>query len=496
VLEVTNLTDNELIDCSSFTFFPNGSPLPGFFQSPVSDSTPVWCKDWSAVSINLNDKAGKTIRLFFKTADCTFRRHFGYAYVDVNTECSSEFTGATYCPDDTSVTITGPYGYQSYTWYNSNFTQVIGSGQTLTLNPPPLSGTTVAVTVEPYSGYGCSDTLYANLVDTLTLQAAAGPDAVYCNNNPVPLGAIPKPGVVYNWNPTTGLSDPNIANPFANPQVNTTYYLTVRSTGGGCMDTDTVLIESEYIDTTIMLQGKNAFCITSGDSAVLIVQPTERIQWFRNGVAINGATDTRFRVPQSGTYHAVLYGKGNCQVTTRKENILIEVPRPSIMYPDEYAVINIPIQLNARNFGVTYLWKPPVYLDAVTDDSPLFSAPIELDQQYTVDITTALGCVTTDRQLVKVIKEVKVYVPTAFTPNNDGLNDVIRPIMMGIKQFQYFRVYNRWGQLMYNMPPGHIGWDGRLNGEIQPTGVFVWVFSGIGADKKVYTQGGTVTLIR
>ncbi len=66
-LEVMNTTDNELITCSSFTFFPNGSPLPGFFQSPNSDTTAVWCKDWSAVTINLNNKAGKTIRLFFKT---------------------------------------------------------------------------------------------------------------------------------------------------------------------------------------------------------------------------------------------------------------------------------------------------------------------------------------------------------------------------------------------------------------------------------------------
>lgn len=491
-----NVTDNQLIDCSSFTFFPNGSPLPGFFQSPVSDSTPVWCKNWSAVSINLNEKAGKTIRLFFKTADCTFRRHFGYAYIDVNSECSSEFTGATYCPDDTSVTVTGPYGYQTYTWYNQNFTQVIGSGQTLVLNPPPVSGTTVAVTVEPYSGYGCSDTLYADLVDTLRLEARAGADAVYCNQNPAPLGTVPKPGVVYNWSPAAGLSDPNIANPFASPSVTTAYYLSVRSPGGGCLDTDTVIVESEYIDTTLLLEGKSAFCITSADSAVLVVQPTERIQWFRNNSPIAGAAGNRYRARQSGTYHAVLYGKGDCLTETRREEITIEVPRPGIRYPDEYAVINIPIQLQARNFGVEVLWNPSVYLDNAVLLTPAFKASAELEQDYDIDITTALGCLTTDKQLVKVVKEVKVYVPTAFTPNNDGLNDVIKPIMMGIRQFQYFRIYNRWGQMVYNMPTGHIGWDGKIGGEIQATGVYVWSFSGIGADKKIYTQRGTVTLIR
>jgi len=82
-LEVMNVTDNQLIQCSSFTFFPNGSSLPGFFQSPNGDTTAVWCKVWSAVTNNLNGQAGKTIRLFFKTADCTFRRHFANAYVGV-----------------------------------------------------------------------------------------------------------------------------------------------------------------------------------------------------------------------------------------------------------------------------------------------------------------------------------------------------------------------------------------------------------------------------
>src|SRR5262249_39288839 len=142
VLEIMNVTDNKLIECSSFTFIPYGTLLPGFYESanPAGD-VPVWCKDWSAVSIDLNGYAGKTIRLFFKTADCTFRRHFGYAYIDVNSECTSEFVGSVYCPDDTVVNLTAPYGYQAYKWFNSSFTQVLGNQQTIHLQPIPTSGT-------------------------------------------------------------------------------------------------------------------------------------------------------------------------------------------------------------------------------------------------------------------------------------------------------------------------------------------------------------------
>jgi len=102
-IEVLNVKDNKLIECASFTFISMGSSLPGFKVSDRGDTTTVLYKDWSAVSVDLSGNAGKTIRLMFKTADCTFRRHFGYAYIDVNTECTTTFVGANYCPDDTVI---------------------------------------------------------------------------------------------------------------------------------------------------------------------------------------------------------------------------------------------------------------------------------------------------------------------------------------------------------------------------------------------------------
>ncbi len=103
---------------------------------------------------------------------------------------------------------------------------------------------------------------------------------------------------------------------------------------------------------------------------------------------------------------------------------------------------------------------------------------------------------TVDTQVVKTIKEVKIYVPTAFTPNNDGLNDFLRPILIGVKELNYFRVYNRWGQVIYEMKGNQRGWDGTIQGLLQPTGVYVWMVQGLGLDKKLHTQKGTTVLIR
>jgi gliding motility-associated-like protein len=497
VTEITNVTDNTIISCASFTFIPYGSILPGFFESPNPiDNTPIWCKDWSAVSINLDGMAGKTIRLFFKTSDCTFRRHFGYAYIDVNSECSSEFTGATYCPDDTAVNVTAPYGYQNYTWFNNTFTQVLGTSQTLHFNPPPPPGTTFAVELVPYSGYGCLDTLYANMVDTLKLKANAGLDGLSCNNNSITIGAISKPGVNYSWSPVTWLSNPNISNPKANPSVNTEYELTVRSDGGGCLNKDTVVVKASVIDSSLQMTGKSLFCINTGDSAVLTVKPTNNIQWFRNGGTIFGANQVRYKVNQSGLYYAELGNSDGCTITTRSEEIVIESPRPGITYPLQYAIIDIPAELQARTFGISVSWDPSTYLNNPAIANPLFTASAELEQLYSITIKTAAGCTTVDKQLVKVIKEVQVYVPTAFTPDNNGLNDYMLPIMLGIKELKYFRIYNRGGQLVYDHHPNQPGWDGKIGGLPQSTGVFVWMFQGLGWDKKLHTQKGTVALIR
>ena len=494
-IEVKNVTDNQIITCSSFTFIPYGTLLPGFFTStnPRGD-TPVWCKNWSAVSVNLDGMAGKTIRLFFKTADCTFRRHFGYAYIDVNSECTDEFVGAKYCPDDTAVNVIAPYGYQNYTWYNHSFSNVLGTDQTIRFSPPPPVGTTIAVEVVPYNGYGCLDTLYARLVDTLTITANAGRDTISCNHSPVVIGANSKPGLVYSWTPAAGLSDPRISNPIATPDVTTSYIVATRHDGGGCLNKDTVVVKASIIRDSLELIGKAVYCFGSGDSTILLVQPTDNIQWFKDGIAINGAEQSEFRVTRSGTYYAILSNNDGCAVTTNRQDVIIDKARPGITYPVQYAVIDLPTTLQARDFGATALWSPANFLDNAASYTPTFRS--STDQLYTVEIKTTTGCATVDTQMVKIVPHADIYVPSAFTPNDDERNDILRPTLMGIKELHYFRVYNRWGQVMFETKTNYAGWDGKYKGAPQSTQVFVWIVEGVGVDGRVYSKKGTSTLIR
>ena len=493
-IEVTNVTDNTIIDCSSFTFIAVGSSMPGFEHSTMSDSITVLYKNWSAVSVDLSGKAGKTIRLFFKTADCTFRRHFGYAYIDVDSECSTSFVGASYCPADTLVRVTAPYGFQSYEWYDNSFTRLLGNQQTLTLAPPPATGTNIAVKVKPYDGYGCPLTLFTELKNNLVLNPNAGRDGLSCNSNPVLIGSAPRADLQYQWSPATGLSNAQIGNPSASPDKTTAYVLKVSSVGGGCSATDTVIVRASFVDSSLEMIGKDAFCIDNGDSAVLKVQPTNNILWYRNDIAIGGANNPIYRVTSSGSYYARLKNAEGCTVSTEEKVITMDKAKPGITYPVAYAITDLPLSLKARPIGANVLWNPLANLNNAQSFNPVFRGGDE--KLYTIEIKTLTECLTVDTQLVKIIKNVDIFVPTAFTPNGDGKNDVLRPHLRGIKELRYFKIFNRWGQLLFEGRNELTDWDGRFKGTPQQIQTVVWIAEGIGVDDRIYTRKGTSTLIR
>lgn len=493
-IEAINVTDNKVITCASSTFIALGSSLSGFRVSTLIDTITVLYKDWSSVSVDLSGNAGKTIRLIFKTADCTFRRHFGYAYIDVNSECGGNLIGAAYCPDDTVLHVSAPFGFQSYTWYDSSLTDVLGTQQVLTLSPVPASGTTVAVKLNPYLGFGCPKTMFAHLRDTLTVTANAGRDTLSCNEDPVQIGTISKMGLAYAWSPAAGLTNANIANPFAAPKVTTSYVVTTSSAGGGCRIRDTVLVRASSIDTVLHLTGKAMFCAGYGDSAILTVQQNQDIQWYQDGLPIGGERGTIYRVERSGIYYALLSNAAGCTVPTQKQPVIIDIAKPGITYPVEYAIIDLPFTLHAREIGENVLWEPATSLNTPTSFSPVFNG--DKEQLYTISISTNTGCLTTDTQLVKTVKHVEIYVPTAFTPNNDRTNDILSPILRGVKEINYFRVFNRQGQLVFEGRNEESGWDGSFKGVQQSTQVVVWMLSCVGLDGVVYTRKGTSILLR
>ena len=141
-----------------------------------------------------------------------------------------------------------------------------------------------------------------------------------------------------------------------------------------------------------------------------------------------------------------------------------------------------------------FTWAPPAGLSNTDELQP--SAVLQRDQFYSLSGITAAGCIASDNIKITVFRFPGVLVPSAFTPNHDGVNDVLRPRYNGIKRLDYFAFYNRGGQLIFKTSDMTKGWDGSLNTVSMNTQTFVWIVSAEDFDGKKYQLKGTVTLIR
>lgn len=160
---------------------------------------------------------------------------------------------------------------------------------------------------------------------------------------------------------------------------------------------------------------------------------------------------------------------------------------------------NIPFKLNAHwtgDFnGIPVLtWSPANGLNTSGGYDP--TAILQNDRLYYLTATTDIGCKALDSVMIRIFNSPGVFVPSAFTPNSDGLNDLLRPRYNGIKSLNYFSVYDRWGELVFKTSDLSKGWDGRVRGQLQNNGTFVWIISAEGFEGKRFQVKGTTTIIK
>jgi gliding motility-associated-like protein len=96
----------------------------------------------------------------------------------------------------------------------------------------------------------------------------------------------------------------------------------------------------------------------------------------------------------------------------------------------------------------------------------------------------------------KEVESTKILIPTAFSPNNDGINDVFKLENVGKEQLIEFRVFNRWGTIMFSTKDIHRGWDGVYKGEVQPVGIYGYIVQIKLPDGREELYRGTVTLVK
>jgi gliding motility-associated-like protein len=176
------------------------------------------------------------------------------------------------------------------------------------------------------------------------------------------------------------------------------------------------------------------------------------------------------------------------------KSIALVSAAPGVRMPTVDALKGVPVRLEARNFGTAYLWSPATPLDDATLPRP--TATLNAEQQFTIRISTAAGCQTVDTLLVRVFNNYGIYVPNVFSPNGDGINDRLFVNLVGIRSINYFRIFDRYGKVVFESATPTPGWDGRLNGKDLPLDSYVWVVEAVTTTGITITERGAVTLIR
>ena len=133
--------------------------------------------------------------------------------------------------------------------------------------------------------------------------------------------------------------------------------------------------------------------------------------------------------------------------------VTMRPPVPAFAGNDTNAIYGIPHQLFSSG-GKFYTWSPSTPLNNPFAQKPL--ATLYNDTYFSLLVTDDIGCTNTDEVFIKVYKGPTYYLPNAFTPNGDGLNDVFRAVPVGISLTNYFNVYNRFGELVFQTNDGPV----------------------------------------
>jgi hypothetical protein len=205
--------------------------------------------------------------------------------------------------------------------------------------------------------------------------------------------------------------------------------------------------------------------------------------------------------PEQSTDYILNIRNQGCPIVV-SDTFTVNVVPPIHVNPgnDTLVVVNQPMHFHATSsdpYKDDFQWSPATNLSDPNSADPVAQFGPEYDNlSFQVTASDSFGCFGTATVKITVAHTLPdIFVPTAFTP---GLptNSLFRPVCMGIASLDYFRVYNRWGQLVFSTSQMGHGWDGRIQGRMQESNAYLWITRGVDYTGRVITKQGTVVLVR
>ncbi|MCH8331164.1 MAG: gliding motility-associated C-terminal domain-containing protein [Bacteroidetes bacterium] len=401
----------------------------------------------------------------------------------------------------------------------------------------------------------CNDTSYqVRTYPTLPI-ANAGTDVTICQGTNTTLNASGAAGGGYTWSPTTGLSDPNIANPTANPNSTTIYVVTVTDING-CQDIDSVtvtVVPSPTADagpdvticqgdsTTLTASGGTGFLWSTGETtASITVTPISTTTYsvtvsdsacsdidsvtvtlnslpvvvltgnniicvgdnttltVSGGISYlwnTGDTTQSITVSPSGDSTYSVEAFNSCGSSADSITITVNPLPNANAGNDTSIVLGSSLQLSGSG-GTLYSWSPSTGLSCTNCQNPV-ADPTETIT-YTLTVTDVNGCVNTDTITIFIDRTTMIFIPDIFSPNGDDKNDVFYVDGKGIKELILI-IYDRWGERVFETNcccSESCGWNGTFKGKPLNSAVFVYYLKGIFITDEEIIEKGNITLLR
>ncbi|MEI8059398.1 MAG: PKD domain-containing protein, partial [Ferruginibacter sp.] len=443
----------------------------GLYWPKLVTTTNSGCKDSSQTTAPIKIVASPQIAITGNAAGC--------APLTVN------FIGQLIVPDTAAIN------------WNWNF----GNGSTSILKSPPpqqyANGGTYTAQLLATNSSGCTsstskiiDVFYVPIVD-------AGSDTLICRGKSITL--VASGAVTYSWSPVAVLSCYYCANPVANP-IALTKYIVEGTNIHGCSNVDSILVD---VKQPFLMQNSRGDTLCNGNAVRLFASGAFSYSWSPSTGLNSSTIATPLASPSTTTTYRVI-GSDDKACFNDTGFVTVKVYPIPVVDAGQDKTINVGQSIELKptiSPDVTsVIWTPTQSI--VQNNFPNITVKPNETTQYTIEARNPGGCKTRDKVTIFLIcNGANVFIPNTFSPNEDGINDVFYPRGTGLFRIKTLRIFNRWGQVVYeknNIMPNDVasGWDGTFKGLKLNPDVYVYTADIICDNNSILTLKGNVSLIK
>jgi gliding motility-associated-like protein len=468
---------------------PTICPLGSTSVTATGATTYTW-----SPSLTLNSANGSTVvaapptsttyTVIGSTSTCTNSAEV-VVTVTVNPTISVAGTPSVICSG--AFTTLNANGANTYTWTPATGLNTT-NGSAVTANP----NTTTIYNVSGTSPLGCTSftTFSLGVIPTPTVTGFATPQAI-CAGSSSTLTAFGAAN--YTWSPATSVTNANGTPAIATPAQTTTYTI-IGSNGTApflCTTSNTVVLVVKP-NPTVTTGPDQTIC--EGKSAPIYANGAASYTWIPSSAVMSPNDSVTDVYPQVTTSYTVTGTTNNCSSTATVQ--VFVNPLPSV-YAGVDTITNIDQTITLIGSGSNYNqlgFLPSSDPSLLCNYCPTITVNPQDYTCYTLEAISIEGCKNTDVVCVTVTKDWDVFIPNAFTPNGDLINEVFIPVGYGISEIK-LTIFDRWGSVIFKSTEDQIGWDGKENGRQCEQGVYIYQAEIVAMSGAKYKKTGHVTLL-